>query len=96
MKIKTPVLINAAQQARENPGTFHRETDAELQAVKVGDFVKVCDGGERFWVIVTKAEYPMFQGEVSSHLLFNPSLKFGNVITFHADNIFITGPATGV
>ncbi len=89
-KVKKPVLVNAAQIAIEHPETFHRPDDYELSQLKKGQIVKVCDGGERFWVVVTKATHPMFVGEVNNMLMFTDDLHFGDLIAFHADNIYST------
>ncbi len=85
-KAKKPILVNASVMAEEHPDTFHRDDDAILE-VGVGSVVKVSTGGERFWVMVTEEQRPYFTGTVNNHLLFTP-LRFGEMIRFHADNIY--------
>ena len=45
-------FVDAQVMAKENPDTFEAPTEAELNEIEPGDFVKVCAKPERFWAIV--------------------------------------------
>ena len=87
-KIKTPALINAKQMAQDHPETFSVPEDTELRLLKVGSLVKVSTDGERFWVQITSATYPLFIGRVDNDLLFVKGLSYNDLIQFHAANIY--------
>lgn len=46
----TEVFADAQQRARENPETFKVPSEQDLGSLRVGDLVKLCSNGERFWV----------------------------------------------
>ncbi len=85
---KTPVLINAAQLAIEHPDTFQRPPADEIQQLAPGCSVKICNGFERFWVVIQEANFPLFVGKLDNYLLFPNGLRFGGRLAFHADNVF--------
>ena len=45
-------FVDAVQMNKENPDTFEIPSTRDIEALKPGDFVKVCAEDERFWVIV--------------------------------------------
>lgn len=105
-KIKSPVLLNAAEIARQCPDTFERPADATLRQVLMFDFAKVClpvpgtlagmtTSGERFWVEVIFAKYPFFVGRIDNDLLTG-LLAYDDLIHFHADNIYQVKDCTEV
>lgn len=51
-KQKKHEFIDAQEAHREFPETFNVPEDSELKAIKIGDSVKVCYHGERFWTHV--------------------------------------------
>ncbi len=87
-KIQSPLLVNAAEMAREYPETFLRPSKQQLDHIAPKDLVKVSDDRERFWVQVTKRNGEMLVGRVDSGLLFQADYNYGDLIRFGTDNIY--------
>jgi hypothetical protein len=88
-KIYTPVLVNAAEMAREHPDTFQRPSKAFLDSLRPGDLAKVSDNTERFWCIITERDGDVFTGEVNNFLVASDQpFEVGDLIRFGADNIY--------
>lgn len=80
-------LINAQEMATKYPKYFESPSVIELSQIKKGDFVKVCDNQERFWVKVTKKSKDLIKGKISNHLL-SVQRKFGDEIILNTCNIY--------
>jgi hypothetical protein len=88
-KLFTPILINAAQMARQYPDTFGRPPKSELDKLQRGDFAKVSDNQERFWVIITQRDGDIFTGKIDNHVgLGGQPYRCGDLIRFSTDNIY--------
>ena len=61
------------------PDTFIAPTVAQIASIRIGDFVKICEGGERFWAIITQI------------LVSSPGNPFGNYMVAKVDNDLIGG-----
>lgn len=85
-------FINAQEMREQNPRTFEAPTYEELQALKIGDNVKVCLNDERFWTIIKNIEGDAITASVDNDLVLpaNKSLTFGTLITFHKHHIYST------
>ncbi len=83
-------LANARLLAFEFPETFEVPSDAELRAMKPGDYVKVARNGERFWVRLDGYVGRKWHGTVSNDLVLNDDLKLGDSIFFARKNIYDT------
>lgn len=86
-RVKTPVLMDASVYARKYPETFSRPDSAAISALAIGDHVKVCIPGERFWVQLTEVNHPILIGRVDGVLPGGP-LRNDDLIKFHTDNIY--------
>lgn len=85
----SPVLINAAEMAREHPETFGRPSKQELDSIRPHDLVKVCDGAERFWTEVVSREGETIVARVDSMIGFGgQDYGYGDLIRFGTDNIY--------
>ena len=100
MRIKNPILINAAEMSRQHPKTFGRPPRDQLDAITPGHFAKVaidCDlfegecGGERFWVQVEKCCGDVMIGRVDN-VLVTKRLKYNDRIRFARDNVYDLAP----
>ena len=97
---KQPILVNAAEMARQYPNEFEAPAPEELTMLKIGDFAKVCilrqskqqlgipTTGERFWVQITNIAGPILTGRVDNDLDPACSLQFNDYIQFGLDNIY--------
>ncbi|WP_435018410.1 hypothetical protein TA3x_000384 [Tundrisphaera sp. TA3] len=85
-----PQFVDAQQMHRDHPDTFHVPSDAELAQIAPGDSVKVCDGVERFWIIVTKATEGGLTGMVDNDLVCTDEhgLSDGDTISFDRENVY--------
>lgn len=81
-----PKFVDAQKMAARYR-SFHAPSD-DLISLRPGDFVKVCSGGERFWVVLTKImPGHMLQGKVNNDIT-HPGLRRGDVIQFSTANVF--------
>lgn len=96
-EIKYPKLVNARKMAALHPDTFNVPADIDIKALRVGAFVRVYAGDERFWVIITKVNAALFEGgapnsfegTVAGDLVFRShGLKFGDLIYFESKHIY--------
>jgi hypothetical protein len=88
-KVRSPVLVNAAEMARQHPETFGRPSKQELDSIKSGSLVKVCDGAKRFWTEVISREGETIIARVDSMIGFGQQdYSYGDLIRFGADNIY--------
>ena len=46
------MFIDAQEQHKQSPESFDAPSNEELDNLKKGDTVKVCNGKERFWTII--------------------------------------------
>lgn len=93
-----PVFEDAQEQMRLEPETFFAPTQADLDGIQPGSHVKVCAGGERFWVTVTAVEMGDelgFTGVVGNHLNRHSEhgLAFHDSISFRAVNVYQVMPS---
>lgn len=92
-RVQHPVntdFVNAQEMHLLNPETFDVPSEAELAAIKPGDSVKVCTGGERFWVSVTVASESMIAGTVDNQLVYTDrhGLRIGDTIHFSRECVY--------
>jgi hypothetical protein len=87
-------FVNAQEMAKNNPSTFGAPSIEELNQLKIGDSVKVCDGSERFWVTVGNIEISkdapfcsIITGDVDNDL-FGDELSLGDEIQFKFYNVY--------
>lgn len=93
--MKTPILINAAEMARQHPTTFQRPSARQIRRLHPGDLVKVNASGERFWCEIQTRNGDHFVGRVDNELIGTArhGLGPGDLFEFHADNIYSFEPA---
>jgi hypothetical protein len=86
----TKVAMNGKAMNKAYPDNFHVPSDEEIAAVKVGDYVKLAVGNERFWVKVVKkyADKDML-GRIDNDLVCTAAhgLKCDDLIKFRPRNI---------
>lgn len=58
-----------------------------LDNLEHGDYVKVWNGKEKIWVMITSIQKNFLQGIISSHSKLS-SYIFGDLISFHMKHIF--------
>jgi hypothetical protein len=86
--IKPPLLVNAWEKAKAHPDRFEVPHPSVLRNLRAGDFVKVCDDRERFWLqIVARRAGDIFLARVVNALLFS-DLELGDFVELHACNIY--------
>ena len=93
-------LENIPEMHRQNPMTFDKPSQEELDTVRVGSIVKLIfcptekyreqieSGGERMWVKVTDIRDGKLFGTLDNDpFVFDEFLSYGDVIEFSFDNI---------
>lgn len=88
--LKERQFVDAQEMAANNPATFEAPTQAELDGIKPHQHVKVCTGGERFWVLVTSVDGDNITGTVANDLVCpeNDDLEFEDEISFTKRNVY--------
>jgi uncharacterized protein YegJ (DUF2314 family) len=89
------ILEDGIELHRNSPHTFQIPSIQKKVALKKGDIVKLIFNQdkrmtERMWVIITKAKYPNYEGTLDNNPLFIDTIKYGDKIKFHANNIVNT------
>ena len=90
MKSGSNIFEDAFALHQQHPLTFQIPTQAQLRQIREGDLVKVAARAERFWLNVTKAEFPNFEGTVDNDLLFAEEIgmDYGDGVSFEARHIY--------
>ena len=87
-----PIRFRDAQElAREHPDTFDAPSLSRLrEQLKPGLLVKVCDGSERFWVILDTVEGDRLAGIIDNELRGHAGhgLNLGDRIEFEIRNVY--------
>lgn len=85
-------LVDAQEMHLRQPDTFEVPSSERLALLKVGDQVKVCAAGERFWVLIQTVSGKEYTGSIRNHLVRTPThgLVFGDVIEFAQRHIYST------
>lgn len=90
--IKIPFLsfVDAQQMHKDFAQTFQVPSEAELKPVAALDLVKVCCGGERFWVKISSVTGNTITGKVDNDLVRTPThgLRCGDEIEFKKCNVY--------
>jgi len=86
--MKNIEFVNAQEMAKDYPTTFDAPTKEELDKIKEGDYVKICDNKERFWVIVEEVDGDIITGEVDNLLIGDQNFNLGDSIEFKKENIY--------
>ena len=83
-------FVNAQEMRIKNPETFYAPPKEELDAIKEGNFVKVCAGNERFWCRVDSINEDKLKGTVDNELVHvdQHGLKFGDKIEFGKEHVY--------
>jgi len=83
-------LMDAGLMAEEHPEAFDTPDTGLLEVIKPGDCVKVCDGRERFWVLVTEVRGDTLLGTINNHLagVVGHGLTYPDEIRFRRTNIY--------
>jgi hypothetical protein len=81
-------FTDAQKIAEENPATFSIiEVGALRRVVKVGAYLKVCSGKERFWTQVTYVNGDFVKATVANELL-GEEYEFGEEVEFTLMNVY--------
>lgn len=97
--MKTPILTNAQEMARQNPETFSAPDTFDLHTLEPGDMVKVCVQfqrqsdlcqGERFWVELAFVRGDILGGVIVNKLIHSDlhGLQELDKIKFHVTNVY--------
>lgn len=84
------MLVNAQEMNKANPATFEVPSRKELSTIKPGDFVKVCAGGERFWVKVFYVGKIEISGFVDNDLLMTDEHGYscGSIVRLAREHVY--------
>jgi len=82
--------IDAQKLHKESPTAFKVPSNKELDQIKKGSVVKICVGGERFWVSVTKVSGKKITGRVDNDLVNTDAhgLRYNDAVEFEKRNVY--------
>ena len=83
----TRIQLKDAQALGRQHDTFYAPKRRDLEKVKKGSVVKICDGKERFWVRVENQKDNLFLGTIQNNLLLS-TYTYGDMIAFEKKNIY--------
>jgi len=88
-----PDFVDAQAMHQSHPHSFHVPSEAQLEALGIGDFVKVSCNAEAFWVEVSVVNVNEVSGVISNPLV-RPQQPFnqGSTIHFRKINIYAIMP----
>ena len=84
-------LVDAQAMHREHPDTFDAPSDAELAAIKPGDWVKICREGERFWCRIVGAKGKHLIGAIDAPLVVAENADIsvpGRIVRFEYRHVY--------
>ena len=85
---KNVKLVDAQEKAEKHPNKFEVPTKRKLNNLKIDDIVKICDGEERFWVIITDVHKNQIVGKIDNNLIGDQEYGAGDHIHFEKNNIY--------
>ena len=59
----------------------------KVENIKIGDYVKVSNFEERFWIKIFSIDKDAISGKIDNFLLNNKLYDINSLITFHVSNI---------
>ena len=79
-----------AKEMASKYANFFRPDDDELNRLIVGDLVKLCLNGERFWIEIIEVYDDYLEGRVIHELLIqlNDHIQVNEMVLFNKDNIY--------
>lgn len=80
-------FLDAQQRHKENPLSFQVPNEKQLDEIKSGDYVKICENNERFWVELSKINQDKMVGRIDNDLVLPHPFKCDDVISFEKKNI---------
>lgn len=84
------MFIDAQEMHNENPESFEVPSKEDLAKLKKYDLVKVCTGGERFWVMISSVDGEKITGRIQNNLVNTDQhgLHLKDEVTFEKRNIY--------
>ena len=83
-------FLDAQEQHKLHPDTFEVPSDITLSELNLGQWVKICDNKERFWVEVKDVNGEKITGRVDNDLVFEHDFKCDDTIDFEKRHIMAT------
>jgi len=81
---------DAQRLQKQHPTTFEAPSLSELSGLRVGQFIKVCTEGERFWVKLEAIEEDKLFGRVDNELVFTErhGLRYNDKVTVQKRHVY--------
>lgn len=86
--IHTDNWVDVVENREDYEYLFDLPTEEDLRALRPGDSVKISNGAERFFVLVTEVRSDCFIGTVDNHLRGNYDYVFGDRVRFEGRHVF--------
>lgn len=83
-----PKFEDAMHMHQLYPETFDVPSAEELNELKIGDSVKLCCNGERFWTKIIDMIDGKFLGVVNNRLVRNVQINMGSIVEFERRHIY--------
>lgn len=82
------MFTDAQKQHKLHPKTFYAPSNEELDNLKKGDTVKVCNGEERFWTCILSITGDKIKAIVDNVLLDGDEYDNRDIISFEKRHIY--------
>ena len=83
-------FVDAQEMHREHPTTFEVPTEEELSSLKYGDFVKICNIDERFWIQIESVNHETedIVGRIDNDLIDDSNYDLGDIVAIKKLHIY--------
>ena len=90
LKESNEPFVDAQKVKKQHPKTFQAPTLEELNKIHPEDFIKVCTGGERFWLEVVTVDGEKITGRIDNDLVngFRHGLFFDDMVEVEKRNVY--------
>lgn len=84
------LFVDAQEMHKKYPETFFVPPQEDLDAIKIGDYIKVCISLERFWASAIEIDGNTIKAIVANELVNSPEhvLHYGNFIEVEKRHIY--------
>lgn len=81
-------FVDAQEMHRKYSHCFEVPSDSALNSLVIGDYVKICEDNERFWVELIEVNGKNLSGRVDNDLFFPHDFKCDDIVHFETRHIY--------
>ncbi len=77
-----------AQEMAIQHATFYAPTEEQINEIRIGNIVKICNTRERFWVRIIEIDGEYLYGDIRDILMIDRGYDFGDTVRFERKHIY--------